>query len=69
MANLISNQMKPNEQKIRFQGIAHVFLVCISVFVILNEILIFFLGFTKFLEFYGINSRNKSAIGFVMSIK
>ena len=26
MENFIYNQMKPNEQKLRFQGIAHVFL-------------------------------------------
>ena len=41
----IHSQMKPNEQKIHFQGIAHVFLALTQVFVSLNAILVFFLRF------------------------
>ena len=45
MANLICTQMKPNEQKVRFQVIARVSFASTLSFVILNEILIFFLRF------------------------
>ena len=67
MTNLIYSHMKPNEQKIFFQGITPVFW---RVLVIINEILIFFLriyNFTNFLESYGINSLTKSVIYSVMS--
>ena len=46
MKNLLYSQMKPNEQKRPFPGIAHVFFwLRFWVFVILNEILNFFLKF------------------------
>ena len=46
MTNLVYNQTNPNEQKIGFHGIAHVFFGFISqLSKILNEILIFFLSF------------------------
>ena len=46
MTNLIYTLVKPDEQKICFQGIARVFFwLRLIVFVILNEILISFLRF------------------------
>ena len=61
--------MKPNEQNNRFQGIAYVFFwIRLSVFVILEEILIF-LGFAKILESFVIKSLTNNALVFVMSIK
>ena len=43
MRNFIHSQVIPNEQKIRFKGIAHVFFSSTQVvFEIFNEILIFF---------------------------
>ena len=48
MTNLIYSQMKSHEQKVGFKRIAQIFLGFDSVFVILNETLIFFLSLTKF---------------------
>ena len=46
MTNLINNQMKPNEKEIVFmESLIIFFWIRLSVFVILNEILIFFLRF------------------------
>ena len=70
MTNLIYNQMKPNGQEIRSQGIAHVFFLD-SYLSIRNFKwnIDFPFEFTKFLESYGIKSLSKSAVGFVLNIK
>ena len=69
MTNLLYSQIKTNEQKHRFQGIAHVFLASILGFAILNEILKYFLRFYYFLGSYGMDSLTNSAICSIMSIK
>ena len=69
MTNLIYNQMKPNEQKICFQGMAHVFLDSSLSFRKFKWNFDFFWVWTKLLEFYGLNLLTKSTIGLVMSIK
>ena len=70
MTNFIYSQMKPNEQKIRFQGIANVFFwLRLWVFVILNEIWTFFLRFHWIFGVLWLILVTKSAVDFVMSIK
>ena len=62
--------MRPNEQKIRLKGIAHVFFGFVSQFSQFQMKFWFsFRGFTKVLESYGIDSLTKGVIDFVMSIK
>ena len=70
MMNLTYSQMKPNEQKMNFRGIALFFFwILLWLFVIFNKLLIFFEILLEIIQSYSIESLTKSAIGFLMSIK